>query len=199
MTLKTFHFAGVASMNVTLGVPRIKEIINASKNISTPIITANLVNSSDSEHARVVKSRIEKTYLKEITQYIEEVFMSDECCIIIRIDLERIRLLKVASVVFFQGLKLHKIIIFIYKKLELNVYSIIDSILNSKLKIKSSQIINSGEKFIKINPGEKGKALHGSILKLKNDIGNVVVKVIENFQIIFKTVSSNLNNFLGSL
>lgn len=38
MTLKTFHFAGVASMNVTLGVPRIKEIINASKNISTPIM-----------------------------------------------------------------------------------------------------------------------------------------------------------------
>lgn len=31
MTLKTFHFAGVASMNVTLGVPRLKEIINASK------------------------------------------------------------------------------------------------------------------------------------------------------------------------
>ena len=30
MTLKTFHFAGVASMNITQGVPRIKEIINAS-------------------------------------------------------------------------------------------------------------------------------------------------------------------------
>ena len=41
MTLKTFHFAGVASMNVTLGVPRIKEIINAAKNISTPIITVD--------------------------------------------------------------------------------------------------------------------------------------------------------------
>ena len=37
MTLKTFHFAGVASMNVTLGVPRLKEIINASKTISTYI------------------------------------------------------------------------------------------------------------------------------------------------------------------
>jgi DNA-directed RNA polymerase III subunit RPC1 len=36
MTLKTFHFAGVASMNVTLGVPRIKEIINATANIKTP-------------------------------------------------------------------------------------------------------------------------------------------------------------------
>ena len=43
MTLKTFHFAGVAAMNVTLGVPRIKEIINATKNISTPIITVRLV------------------------------------------------------------------------------------------------------------------------------------------------------------
>ncbi len=38
MTLKTFHFAGVASMNVTLGVPRIKEIINGARNISTPIM-----------------------------------------------------------------------------------------------------------------------------------------------------------------
>lgn len=44
MTLKTFHFAGVASMNITQGVPRIKEIINASPKISTPIITATLVN-----------------------------------------------------------------------------------------------------------------------------------------------------------
>jgi DNA-directed RNA polymerase III subunit RPC1 len=101
MTLKTFHFAGVASMNITLGVPRIKEIINASKNISTPIITANLVKSSDSEYARLVKSRIEKTYLREITQYIEEVFMRNECCIIIRIDLERIRLLKVKKKINF--------------------------------------------------------------------------------------------------
>ncbi|KAL1427574.1 hypothetical protein MTO96_017274 [Rhipicephalus appendiculatus] len=46
MTLKTFHFAGVASMNITQGVPRIKEIINASKNISTPIITG----CSDERH-----------------------------------------------------------------------------------------------------------------------------------------------------
>ena len=43
MTLKTFHFAGVASMNVTLGVPRIKEIINAAKNISTPIMRVSLL------------------------------------------------------------------------------------------------------------------------------------------------------------
>ena len=33
MTLKTFHFAGVATMNITLGVPRIKEIINNAATI----------------------------------------------------------------------------------------------------------------------------------------------------------------------
>ena len=36
MTLNTFHFAGVSARNVTLGVPRMKEIINVSKNIKTP-------------------------------------------------------------------------------------------------------------------------------------------------------------------
>lgn len=33
MTLNTFHFAGVSSQNITLGVPRIQEIINCSHNI----------------------------------------------------------------------------------------------------------------------------------------------------------------------
>jgi DNA-directed RNA polymerase II subunit RPB1 len=31
MTLNTFHYAGVSSKNVTLGVPRLKEIINVAK------------------------------------------------------------------------------------------------------------------------------------------------------------------------
>ena len=46
MTLKTFHFAGVASMNVTLGVPRIKELIDAVKVISTPVIYAPLEDAN---------------------------------------------------------------------------------------------------------------------------------------------------------
>ncbi|KAI1724274.1 RNA polymerase rpb1, domain 5 domain-containing protein [Ditylenchus destructor] len=54
MTLKTFHFAGVASMNITQGVPRIKEIINAVKQISTPIITVALTNSNDEKLGRKI-------------------------------------------------------------------------------------------------------------------------------------------------
>ena len=59
MTLKTFHFAGVAAMNITLGVPRILEILNASRN-STPIITAQLTSSACVQGARQTKARIEK-------------------------------------------------------------------------------------------------------------------------------------------
>jgi DNA-directed RNA polymerase III subunit RPC1 len=74
MTLKTFHFAGVASMNVTLGVPRIKEIINASKVISTPIITGKLLCETSVKGARIVKGRVEKTLLKDVCTSIDEVY-----------------------------------------------------------------------------------------------------------------------------
>lgn len=53
-------------MNVTLGVPRIKEIINASKTINTPIITTKLVASDSELAARIVKGRLEKTYLGDV-------------------------------------------------------------------------------------------------------------------------------------
>ena len=68
MTLKTFHFAGVAGMSITQGVPRIKEIINASKVISTPVITCELSNKESQHAAGVVKSRVEKTYLRDVSE-----------------------------------------------------------------------------------------------------------------------------------
>ena len=66
MTLKTFHFAGVAGMSITQGVPRIKEIINASRVISTPVISCELI-SKDEIAARVVKGRIEQTFLRDVS------------------------------------------------------------------------------------------------------------------------------------
>ncbi len=38
MTLNTFHFAGVAEMNVTMGLPRIIEILDGRKELSTPMM-----------------------------------------------------------------------------------------------------------------------------------------------------------------
>lgn len=87
MTLKTFHFAGVAGMSITQGVPRIKEIINASKTISTPVITCPLENKKQIEVAKVVKARIEKTYISDIIQHIEDEWHPDQSVLVLQIDM----------------------------------------------------------------------------------------------------------------
>ncbi|XP_070543488.1 DNA-directed RNA polymerase III subunit RPC1-like [Ptychodera flava] len=155
MTLKTFHFAGVASMNITLGVPRIKEIINASKNISTPIITAHLEIDDDPEFARIVKGRIEKTLLGEVSEYIEEVFLADECFILIKLHLERIKLLK----------------------LEVNSETIRQSIIHSKLRIKPQDIDLHGDSLILVHPVESSKSSMYYVLQsLKESLPSVVIQ-----------------------
>jgi len=65
MTLNTFHFAGVSAKNVTLGVPRLKEIINVSKNIKTPSLKIILEEKYRKREAVVTKlgSLIEYTTL----------------------------------------------------------------------------------------------------------------------------------------
>jgi DNA-directed RNA polymerase III subunit RPC1 len=88
MTLKTFHFAGVAGMSITQGVPRIKEIINASKTISTPVITCPLQNPRQIEAARVVKGRIEKTYVSDVTRFIEDMWSAKRATLCLSVDTE---------------------------------------------------------------------------------------------------------------
>lgn len=77
-------------MNVTLGVPRIKEIINATNAISTPIIRARLENERSLVAARIVKGRIEKTELGDVAEYIKEVYSPEGCYLSLKIDLAAI-------------------------------------------------------------------------------------------------------------
>ncbi|GAV55099.1 hypothetical protein ZYGR_0AS04220 [Zygosaccharomyces rouxii] len=141
MTLKTFHFAGVASMNVTLGVPRIKEIINASKTISTPIINAVLVNDSDEKAARVVKGRIEKTLLSDVAFYIQDVYRDNLSYLQVRVDLGTIDKLQ----------------------LELTIEDIAVAMTRApKLKIQASDVHIVGKDKIAINvfpEGAKAKSI----------------------------------------
>lgn len=70
MTLNTFHYAGVAEINVTLGLPRIIEIVDARKNPSTPIMTVYLDENHryDREKALEVARRIEGTTLENLAR-----------------------------------------------------------------------------------------------------------------------------------
>ncbi|KAJ6204287.1 hypothetical protein PSV09DRAFT_1217961, partial [Bipolaris maydis] len=72
MTLNTFHFAGVSSKNVTLGVPRLKEILNIAANIKTPSMLVRQADSKASQQqAKLLRSTIELTTLRSLTQAVE--------------------------------------------------------------------------------------------------------------------------------
>ena len=53
-------------LDITRGVPRIKEIINAAKRISTPIVTAELEFDENMNMAQMIRGRIEKTVLGQV-------------------------------------------------------------------------------------------------------------------------------------
>mgnify|MGYP002638947544 CR=1 FL=1 len=63
MVLRTFHFAGVAEMQVTQGLPRLIEIFDARKKPSSPKMEIYL----DSEHNNEGGSRIIAEKIKEVT------------------------------------------------------------------------------------------------------------------------------------
>lgn len=158
MTLKTFHFAGVASMNVTLGVPRIKEIINATKEISTPIITAKLINEENVISARIVKGRIEKTLLGDIASCIKEVYTPQGCYLAVELDLECIESLK----------------------LEISMEDIKKGILSTpKIKVKDKNIVIINEQTLQIEPYDTSRdRMYFSMQTLKNMLPHVIVSGI---------------------
>lgn len=156
MTLKTFHFAGVASMNVTLGVPRINEIINAASKISTPIITAKLVNWESDISARIVKGRIEKTELGDVAEYIKEVYSPQGCYLSVKLDLQAIKALK----------------------LEVTVEGVRNAILrSSRLKVKEKHITIHQNNKLHIEPCDTSRdKMYFCMQQLKSKLPHVIIK-----------------------
>ncbi|KAK4741842.1 hypothetical protein SAY87_025430 [Trapa incisa] len=161
MTLKTFHFAGVASMNVTLGVPRIKEIINGSKKILTPIITAELDRDDNVNVARVVKGRIDKTVLGQISKSIEIVQTPRSGSVVIKLDMNRIE-------------ELH---------LNIDANTVRESILlTPKIKPKQLQIKVLDARKLEVVPSVSQSNFHFALHALKNALPMVIVKGIKTVE-----------------
>ncbi len=159
MTLKTFHFAGVASMNITLGVPRIKEIINNTKNISTPVIFAKLLQENDVMAAKIVKGRIEKTKLSEILEYIKEIMSPKGAYLKLKLDTAAIE----------------------NAKLEINVYQIKEAIIKTKkLKIKDKNIFIESSTKIRIEPYDTSREnMYFTLQIIKKKLADVIVSGID--------------------
>ena len=68
MTMRTFHYAGVAEINVTLGLPRLIEIVDARSTPSTPVMTVYLEGAYrvNADLAQKAANQIEITRLQDI-------------------------------------------------------------------------------------------------------------------------------------
>jgi DNA-directed RNA polymerase subunit A' len=67
MTLRTFHYAGVAELNVTLGLPRLIELVDARRQPSTPVMNIYL----DSKHRR------SQTKTREVAERLTYIVLDD--------------------------------------------------------------------------------------------------------------------------
>jgi len=72
MTLNTFHFAGVAEMNVTMGLPRIIEILDGRKKIKTPMMEVYLKSPyNKGKDIREIATKLKETTAGEIVDEIQ--------------------------------------------------------------------------------------------------------------------------------
>ena len=161
MTLKTFHFAGVASMNITSGIPRIKEIINYTQKISTPVIYAKLVQEDDITAAKIVKGRIEKIKLNRICKYIKEIISPEGCYIKIKLDREYIN----------------------SSHLEISIQKIREALLLNKkklnIKLKENHIIIKNENTLILYPPETDRNyLYFSLEIMMKNLPEIVINGI---------------------
>lgn len=124
------------------------------QNISTPVITAHLVNDTDEQVARRVKARIEKTVLGDVSEYLEEVILPSECFVLVKLDLERIRLLQ----------------------LEVTAETICNSIAQSKLRLPYPNIRRVGNSFVAVAPVLSPRSSASEALStLMEDLPSVVI------------------------
>ncbi|KAJ1678125.1 hypothetical protein EV182_004725, partial [Spiromyces aspiralis] len=72
MTLNTFHLAGHGAGNVTLGIPRLREIVmTASMSPKTPNMSIALLDHISEEQTAVIAQKLSRLTLSELTNYIE--------------------------------------------------------------------------------------------------------------------------------
>ncbi|KAJ1703655.1 hypothetical protein LUZ63_003434 [Rhynchospora breviuscula] len=72
MTLNTFHLAGRGDMNVTLGIPRLQEILmTASKEIRTPVMKCPLVPDTSRQEADRVAAKLRRICVADVVERME--------------------------------------------------------------------------------------------------------------------------------
>ena len=103
MTLNTFHFAGVAEMNVTMGLPRIIEILDGRKTLKTPMMEIFLKSPyNKGKDIKLLAGSIKETKMKDIVK--EIIINIAESKIEIILDEEKKKELKIQNAAILKNI-----------------------------------------------------------------------------------------------
>jgi len=88
MTLRTFHYAGVAELSVTRGLPRLIEIVDARNNPATPTMKVHLAPdiAQDQAEAKKIARKIEMVLVQSVASNFSIDLLKQ--AIVIRLDPE---------------------------------------------------------------------------------------------------------------
>ncbi len=199
MTLNTFHFAGVAEMNVTMGLPRIIEIFDGRKQIQTPMMEIFLKSPHNKgKDIKKIAFSIKETKLGELIR--EFLINVAESKIEARLNVEKMKAMGITSLKIESEIK---------KKLKAVNIAFKDGSLAVKFKNKESRGINeiySLKEKIKDTPVKGIKGIHQVLpVKRKNEFiiitaGTNLAKVLElDFVDSSRTVSNDIFEIAGIL
>jgi DNA-directed RNA polymerase subunit A" len=166
MTLNTFHFSGVAEVNVTLGLPRLIEILDARKEIKTPAMEIFLDKDirADPSKVRKVAAMIKEIKLQEV--------VSEFSINMIKSQIE---------------LKLNK-----KKMKELAIDE--ELILKTLSTLKTATVKQQREELIVKLKTKEGEEVTGNLIelyKLKEKIKDIVIKGIPGIKQVMPTKNKN--------
>ncbi|MCC6042728.1 MAG: DNA-directed RNA polymerase subunit A'' [Candidatus Verstraetearchaeota archaeon] len=109
MTLRTFHFAGVRELNVTLGLPRLIEVLDAKRTPSTPLMRIELDEKAkyDKAKAEELARKIQHVTVENVASSIDIDF--GQQMIYLRLDEELMKDKRVTLDMVINALSKHKI------------------------------------------------------------------------------------------
>lgn len=150
MTLNTFHFAGVSEMQVTEGLPRLIEIVDARKNIKTPQMEIYFNEPhNQKDNIKEMAKKIKETKVEDVTKEFSLDIMDKN--IEITINSEKV------------------------EDIELSVSDVKDKI---DSKIKRGSVTRSGDK-ITVNIQEDDEEKINPTNRIKEKIMNLVIRGLE--------------------
>lgn len=108
MTLNTFHFAGVAEMNITMGLPRIIEILDGKKDIKTPMMEVYLEYPyNKGKNVKKIALSMKETTLNDIAS--EFSINIGDTIIEVKLDREKMKEIGITPIALLKVMKESKI------------------------------------------------------------------------------------------